>query len=59
MLTHVNVRLDAPLLWVAGLGAGVSKSIGGVETNAGVVGIDEALTDFMDRKKASMDDAWY
>ena len=41
-VTHVNVPLDAPFWWTAGLYPGASKSIIEVETDAGLVGYGEA-----------------
>ena len=41
-VTHVNVPLDAPFWWTAGLYGGASKSIIEVETDQGVVGLGEA-----------------
>ena len=41
-VTHVNVPLDAPFWWSAGLFGGASKSIVEVETDEGVVGLGEA-----------------
>jgi glucarate dehydratase len=41
-VTHVNVPLDAPFWWTAGLYGGASKSIVEVETDEGVVGLGEA-----------------
>jgi len=40
-VTHVNVPLDAPFWWTAGLYAGASKSIIEVETDEGLVGLGE------------------
>ena len=37
-VTHVNVPLDAPFWWTAGLYTGASKSIVEVETDEGLVG---------------------
>ena len=37
-VTHVNVPLDAPFWWTAGLYGGASKSIIEVETDEGVIG---------------------
>ncbi len=41
-VTHVNVPLDAPFWWSAGLYPGASKSIVEVETDEGIVGLGEA-----------------
>lgn len=41
-VTHVNVPLDAPFWWTAGLYPGASKSIIEVETDEGIVGLGEA-----------------
>ena len=41
-VTHVNVPLEAPFLWTAGLYGGASKSIVEVETDEGIVGLGEA-----------------
>jgi glucarate dehydratase len=41
-VTHVNVPLDAPFWWTAGLYGGASKSIVEVETDEGVTGLGEA-----------------
>jgi glucarate dehydratase len=41
-VTHVNVPLDAPFWWTAGLYTGASKSIVEVETDEGLVGLGEA-----------------
>ncbi len=41
-VTHVNVPLDAPFWWSAGLYPGAAKSIIEVETDEGVVGLGEA-----------------
>ena len=41
-VTHVNVPLDAPFWWTAGLYGGASKSIVEVETDEGLVGLGEA-----------------
>ncbi len=40
-VTHVNVPLDAPFWWSAGLYPGASKSIVEVETDEGLVGLGE------------------
>ena len=40
--TYVNLPLDAPFWWSAGLYPGASKAIIEVETDAGVVGLGEA-----------------
>ena len=41
-VTHVNVPLDAPFWWTAGLYGGASKSIVEVETDQGLIGLGEA-----------------
>jgi glucarate dehydratase len=41
-VTHVNVPLEAPFWWTAGLYPGASKSIVEVETDDGIVGLGEA-----------------
>ena len=41
-VTHVNVPLDAPFWWTAGLYPGASKSIVEVNTDEGLVGYGEA-----------------
>ncbi len=41
-VTHVNVPLDAPFWWTAGLYGGASKSIIEVETDEGIAGLGEA-----------------
>ena len=40
--TPVNIPLDAPFLWSAGLYGGSSKSIIQIETDAGLIGLGEA-----------------
>lgn len=41
-VTHVNVPLDAPFWWTAGLYPGASKSVVEVETDGGLTGLGEA-----------------
>lgn len=41
-VTPVNIPLEAPFLWTAGLYPGTSKAIIEVETDAGLVGLGEA-----------------
>ena len=40
-VTPVNIPLDLPLLWTAGLYPGTDKAIIEVETDAGIVGLGE------------------
>ena len=40
-VTHVNIPLDAPFWWTAGLYGGASKSIVAVEADAGLIGLGE------------------